>query len=66
MKTYNLFISHSWSYPDAYERFINLLKARPYFAFKDYSVPPDDPFTMLITTNSFARRSTIRCSCATS
>ena len=43
MKTYNLFISHSWSYVDQYERLIKLLRQRPYFAFKDYSVPPDDP-----------------------
>jgi hypothetical protein len=42
-KTYNIFISHSWSYGDQYERLINLLKARPYFSFKDYSVPKDDP-----------------------
>ncbi len=43
MKTYNLFISHSWRYGDAYERLINLLDKRPYFAFRDYSVPKDDP-----------------------
>ena len=41
--TYNLFISHSWRYSDAYERLVALLKARPYFDFHDYSVPPDDP-----------------------
>ncbi len=43
MKTYNLFISHSWSYSDAYEKLIALLKERPYFSFSDYSVPRDDP-----------------------
>ncbi len=42
-KIYNLFISHSWSYGDAYEKLIALLKARPYFDFRDYSVPKDDP-----------------------
>jgi len=42
-KTYNLFISHSWSYSDAYEKLIALLKSRPYFDFRDYSVPKDDP-----------------------
>jgi len=42
-KTYNLFISHSWSYSDAYEKLIALLRKRPYFAFRDYSVPKDDP-----------------------
>jgi len=43
MRTYNLFISHSWSYSDAYEKLIALLKKRPYFNFRDYSVPRDDP-----------------------
>ena len=43
MKTYNLFISHSWRYGDQYERLSNLLRARRYFAFRDYSVPKDDP-----------------------
>ena len=43
MNTYNLFVSHSWRYSDSYDRFINLLDRRSYFAFRDYSVPPDDP-----------------------
>ncbi len=43
MKTYNLFISHSWSYSDQYDRLVDLLKGRGYFAFRNYSVPPDDP-----------------------
>ena len=43
MKTYNLFISHSWSYGDAYERLIGLLRKRGYFKFRDYSVPRNDP-----------------------
>lgn len=43
MKTYNLFISHSWNYSDAYNRLVNLLNKRSYFAFKNYSVPLDDP-----------------------
>lgn len=43
MKTYHLFISHSWNYSDAYERLIRLLQERGYFSFKDYSVPRDDP-----------------------
>lgn len=40
---YNIFISHSWSYSNQYEKLLNLLKARPYFEFKDYSVPKNDP-----------------------
>ena len=43
MRTYNLFISHSWGYSDAYEKLIALLKKRPYFDFRDYSLPKDDP-----------------------
>ena len=43
MKTYNLFISHSWAYSDAYEKLVNLLDKRPYFSYRNYSVPEDDP-----------------------
>ena len=42
-KTYNLLLSHSWSHGDDYNRLINLLNERPYFIYKDYSVPKDDP-----------------------
>jgi len=41
--TYNLFISHSWAYGDAYEKLIALLDARGYFSYKNYSVPKNDP-----------------------
>lgn len=40
---YNLFISHSWAYGDAYDRLIDLLNADPSFSYKNYSVPKDDP-----------------------
>ncbi len=43
MKTYNLFISHSWNYSDAREGLLNLLDNRNYFSYIDYSVPKDDP-----------------------
>lgn len=43
MNMYHLFISHSWSYSDAYEKLTDLLKERGYFDYKDYSVPKDDP-----------------------
>ncbi|WP_134683624.1 TIR domain-containing protein [Brevibacillus migulae] len=42
-KTYNLFISHSWTYPEAYEGLINLLNKDSTFLYKNYSVPKDDP-----------------------
>lgn len=40
---YNLFISHSWAYSDAYERLMNLLRNHPTLIFRDYSVPKNDP-----------------------
>ena len=40
---YNIFISHSWTYSDAYEKLVNLLGAAPCFAYKNYSVPKNDP-----------------------
>ncbi|WP_037324631.1 TIR domain-containing protein [Ruminococcus flavefaciens] len=40
---YNIFISHSWSYSDAYEKLISLLDDAPNFSYRDYSVPKDDP-----------------------
>ena len=43
MYTYNLFISHSWNYGDQYNRLVDLLQNRNYFAFNNYSVPIDDP-----------------------
>lgn len=41
--TYNIFISHSWRYGDQYNSLIGLLNSNPYFHYKDYSVPKDDP-----------------------
>ena len=43
MRTFNLFISHSWNYSNSYDRLIRLLRARRYFSFRDYSVPRNDP-----------------------
>lgn len=40
---YNLFISHSWKYSNDYERLESLLKRYPYFSFRNYSVPKQDP-----------------------
>ena len=41
--SYNIFVSHSWSYSDYYDRLISLLEERKYFDFRDYSVPKNDP-----------------------
>ena len=43
IKTRNLFISHSWTYPNAYRGLVGLLDKAPRFAYKNYSVPKDDP-----------------------
>ena len=40
---YNLFISHSWTYSDAYNGLISLLNNADGFAYRNYSVPKDDP-----------------------
>jgi hypothetical protein len=40
---YNLFISHSWSYSDSYDRLVKLLDSAPYFSYKNFSVPRYDP-----------------------
>ncbi|MDD4985324.1 MAG: TIR domain-containing protein, partial [Dehalococcoidales bacterium] len=42
-KTYNLFISHSWTYTDAYEKLCNLLNNADDFSYHNHSVPKDDP-----------------------
>lgn len=41
--TYNLFISHSWTYSDAYEKLLFLLEKDKNFSFRNYSIPKDDP-----------------------
>lgn len=41
--TYNLFISHPWNYSNAYNDLVRLLNSKPYFNYKNYSVPKDDP-----------------------
>ena len=43
MRRYNLFISHSWAYTDAYEKLVRLLDARVYFSYSNFSVPKNDP-----------------------
>ncbi len=42
-KIYNVFISHSWSYSDAYDKLLEMLDTAPNFQYRDYSVPRDDP-----------------------
>jgi hypothetical protein len=41
--THKLFISHSWSYSDSYNRLTNLLNNRSHFFYNNHSVPIHDP-----------------------
>lgn len=42
-KTYNIFISHSWEYSDAYDLLCKMLNEKIYFFYNNHSVPKDDP-----------------------
>ncbi|MDD3122480.1 MAG: TIR domain-containing protein [Candidatus Izemoplasmatales bacterium] len=52
MAEYNLFISHSWNYSDAYEKLCLLLDKANYFKYKNYSIPKDNPFIILAKTET--------------
>lgn len=43
LKNYRLFISHSWTYGDAYEKLVEFFNEHPNFSWIDYSVPKNDP-----------------------
>lgn len=43
MRSYNIFISHSWRYWDTYDKLVSMFTNSPFFDFKNYSVPKDDP-----------------------
>lgn len=43
LKTYDLFISHSWNYGDAYEKLCGFFNNAPNFNWRNYSVPKDSP-----------------------
>lgn len=42
LKTYDLFISHAWTYSDEYHRLVGMLNEAPYFYWRNYSVPDHD------------------------
>lgn len=42
LKTYRIFISHSWDYHDEYYKLVNLLDMAPRFNWQNYSVPKHD------------------------
>ena len=43
LKTYRLFISHSWAYGDAYDKLVSFFAEHSNFSWVDYSIPKDDP-----------------------
>ena len=43
LKTYDLFISHSWDYSSEYLRLTRMLRDAPNFKWRNYSVPKEDP-----------------------
>jgi hypothetical protein len=43
LRTYNIFVSHSWGYDDDYNRLETMLNDAPNFKWKNYSVPKKDP-----------------------
>lgn len=45
-----LFISHSWSYDRNYNSMVTLLNNRPYFSWRNYSVPATRAFGPMAVT----------------
>ena len=43
LKTYDLFISHAWTYDDDYYRLVQFLNDANWFKYRNYSVPQHDP-----------------------
>ncbi|MGE0395968.1 MAG: TIR domain-containing protein [Kofleriaceae bacterium] len=43
LRTYQLFISHAWTYGDDYYRLVDLLDGAPNFRWRNFSVPEHDP-----------------------
>nr|VFJ68870.1 MAG: MTH538 TIR-like domain (DUF1863) [Candidatus Kentron sp. FW] len=43
LKTYRLFISHSWAYGDAYEKLVGFFHEHQNFHWQNYSIPKNDP-----------------------
>jgi len=42
-KHYNIFISHSWAYGNAYDQLVKMLDNDGRFLYRNYSIPKDDP-----------------------
>jgi len=42
-RRYNLYISHSWTYSDAYDKLDKLLDEKLFFIYKNFFVPKNNP-----------------------
>jgi len=47
LRTYNLFISHAWSYNESYYRLVRFLNEAPNFQWNNLSVPEDKPLATI-------------------
>ena len=50
LKTYDLFISHAWTYDDDYYRLVRFLDGANWFTYRNYSVPRHDPIDAINTS----------------
>ena len=50
LKTYDVFISHAWTYHDDYYRVERFLDEAPFFRWRNYSVPDHDPLQLPSTS----------------
>lgn len=61
LHNHRLFISHAWKYSDRYNRAVQFLNAANNFSWTNYSVPEDDAFDKMTSTElSEAMRRQIR------
>lgn len=51
LKTYDLFISHAWTYGDDYQRLVKLLDSAVCFKYRNYSAPEEKPLAL---SNTYA------------
>ncbi len=52
LKTYDLFISHAWTYGESYKRLTQFLDDAPSFCYRNYSAPSDKPLQDLNGTDA--------------
>lgn len=58
LKTYDVFISHAWTYNSEYYRLLEMIQNAPFMKTRDYSVPEHDP--LLVKTDKGLDEALIR------